>query len=143
MLVVSGEMGRTPRINELGGRDHWGGLAPLLISGGGFRLGRCWGSPDRQAAEPLTTPIRIPNLVSTIMHRLIDVPQLRLVPECRESCFRRLWMQSRLKSSCSASVSSHLPLRRSKSSAGTVSSIIPSDGTWSRLARSSSSSTRK
>jgi hypothetical protein len=38
------------------------------------------GQSDRQAAEPLTTPVRIPNLVSTIMHRLIDVPQLRLVP---------------------------------------------------------------
>jgi hypothetical protein len=80
MLVVSGEMGRTPRINERGGRDHWGGLAPLLISGGGFPAGQVLGQSDRQAAEPLTTPVRIPNLVSTIMHRLIDVPQLRLVP---------------------------------------------------------------
>lgn len=80
MLVVCGEMGRTPRINERGGRDHWGGLAPLLISGGGFPAGQVLGQSDRQAAEPLTTPVRIPNLVSTIMHRLIDVPQLRLVP---------------------------------------------------------------
>ena len=31
LLVVCGEMGRTPRINRNGGRDHWGNLAPLLL----------------------------------------------------------------------------------------------------------------
>ncbi|HLQ46157.1 MAG TPA: DUF1501 domain-containing protein, partial [Planctomycetaceae bacterium] len=36
LLVCCGEMGRTPRINNRGGRDHWGNLAPLLLSGGGL-----------------------------------------------------------------------------------------------------------
>ena len=31
LLVVTGEMGRTPRINKNGGRDHWGDLGPLLL----------------------------------------------------------------------------------------------------------------
>ena len=35
MLVVTGEMGRTPKINAKGGRDHWGGLTPLMVYGGG------------------------------------------------------------------------------------------------------------
>ncbi|HZZ81769.1 MAG TPA: DUF1501 domain-containing protein, partial [Gemmataceae bacterium] len=43
LLVVCGEMGRTPRINRNGGRDHWGNLAPLLVSGGGLRMGACIG----------------------------------------------------------------------------------------------------
>ena len=73
-------MGRTPRINSNGGRDHWGNLAPLLLSGGGFPSGQVIGQSNRQAAEPQTTPIGIPNLLSTIMHTLVDVPQLRLVP---------------------------------------------------------------
>ena len=80
LLVVCGEMGRTPRMNERGGRDHWGNLAPLLLAGGGFPAGQVIGQSDRQAAEPLSTPIGIPHLISTIMHTLIDVPQLRLVP---------------------------------------------------------------
>ena len=80
LLVVCGEMGRTPRINSNGGRDHWGNLAPLLLSGGGFPSGQVIGQSNRQAAEPLTTPIGIPNLLSTIMHTLVDVPQLRLAP---------------------------------------------------------------
>lgn len=80
LLVVTGEMGRTPRINQNGGRDHWGNLTPLLLSGGGFPMGQVIGQSDRQAAEPQTSPIRIPNLVSTIMHTLVDVPQMRLKP---------------------------------------------------------------
>ena len=32
-------MGRTPRINKNGGRDHWGNLAPLLLAGGGSEDG--------------------------------------------------------------------------------------------------------
>ena len=33
LLVCCGEMGRTPRINNNGGRDHWGNLGPLLARG--------------------------------------------------------------------------------------------------------------
>lgn len=80
MLVACGEMGRTPRINANGGRDHWGGLAPLLITGGGLRMGEVVGDSNRDASEPATSPIRIPNLISTIFHNLFDVGQLRLVP---------------------------------------------------------------
>ncbi len=43
LLVACGEMGRTPKINKNGGRDHWGNLAPLLVAGGGLRIGRVVG----------------------------------------------------------------------------------------------------
>lgn len=78
MLVATGEMGRTPRINKKGGRDHWGGLTPLLVSGGGLPMGRVIGQSTRDAGEPLTEPMRIKHLVATIMHTLFDVGQLRL-----------------------------------------------------------------
>ncbi|REJ73688.1 MAG: DUF1501 domain-containing protein [Planctomycetota bacterium] len=80
LLVCCGEMGRTPKINARGGRDHWGGLAPLLLSGGGLRMGQVIGQSTRDASQPLTEPIRIPNLVSTILHTLMDVGQVRLIP---------------------------------------------------------------
>lgn len=79
LLVCCGEFGRTPRINAAGGRDHWGGLAPLLVSGGGLRMGQVVGQSNRTAAEPQTAPVRIPNLVATVMHSLMDVGQVRLV----------------------------------------------------------------
>lgn len=80
LLVCCGEMGRTPRVNAKGGRDHWGGLAPLLLSGGGLRMGQVVGQSSRDAGEPATTPIRNRDLIATIMHTLLDIPQLRLVP---------------------------------------------------------------
>ncbi|MEK6236232.1 MAG: DUF1501 domain-containing protein, partial [Planctomycetales bacterium] len=39
LLVITGEMGRTPRINNNGGRDHYGNLTPLVFIGGGLKMG--------------------------------------------------------------------------------------------------------
>ena len=80
MLIACGEMGRTPRINARGGRDHWGGLAPLLITGGGLNMGQVIGQSTRDAGEAASTPVKIPNLVSTVLHSVFDVGQLRLMP---------------------------------------------------------------
>ncbi len=62
MLVACGEMGRTPRINANGGRDHWGGLAPLLMTGGGLRSGIVVGNPIETPVNPLRHPFRFPTL---------------------------------------------------------------------------------
>ncbi len=77
LLVCCGEMGRTPKINNRGGRDHWGGLAPLLLAGGGLKMGQVVGQSNRDASEPATEPVTIPNLVATIMHTLLDIGQVR------------------------------------------------------------------
>lgn len=52
LLVACGEMGRTPKINDRGGRDHWGGLAPLLVYGGDLKMGQVIGRSDSRAAAP-------------------------------------------------------------------------------------------
>jgi hypothetical protein len=80
LLVVCGEMGRTPKINKNGGRDHWGNLAPLLLAGGGLRMGQVIGQSNRDAGQPQSDPVRIKNLVATVLHTLFDVGELRLVP---------------------------------------------------------------
>lgn len=80
LLVATGEMGRTPRINGNGGRDHWGNLAPLLLAGGGLKCGQVIGQSNRQAGEPASEPIVIKNLVSTMLQTLIDPAELRLMP---------------------------------------------------------------
>jgi len=80
LLVACGEMGRTPRINANGGRDHWGGLAPLLVAGGGYPGGQVIGQSSRDAGEPASSPITIPSLISTILHNVFDVGVLRLAP---------------------------------------------------------------
>ena len=80
LLVACGEMGRTPRINAKGGRDHWGNLAPLLLAGGGLPMGQVIGHSNRDGGEPQSEPVTARHLIATIMHTLFDVGQLRLVP---------------------------------------------------------------
>jgi hypothetical protein len=80
LLVVTGEMGRTPRINNNGGRDHYGGLTSLLLAGGGIHTGQVIGQSDAQATKPATEPYGPEHLLATVMHRLFDVGQLRLDP---------------------------------------------------------------
>jgi len=80
LLVCSGEMGRTPRINKRGGRDHWGRLAPLLIYGGGFEGGRVIGQSTRDGGQPTADPLGPKHLISSILHTVFDVGELRLRP---------------------------------------------------------------
>ncbi len=78
LLVISGEMGRTPRINNKAGRDHWANICSLALAGGGLNMGQVIGSSDRNGASPNSTPIRPENLLATIMHTLFDIGQLRI-----------------------------------------------------------------
>lgn len=78
MLIVTGEMGRTPTRNNRGGRDHYGELTPLLIYGGGLKMGQVIGSSDDMAAKPASRPYTPENLLGTVMNVLFDVPKLRL-----------------------------------------------------------------
>jgi uncharacterized protein (DUF1501 family) len=80
LLVVCGEMGRTPRINNRGGRDHWGNLAPLLVFGGGLQMGRVIGRSTANGGEPASQPIRMQNLIATILGQVFEMGEVRLVP---------------------------------------------------------------
>jgi len=78
LLVITGEFGRTPRINKNGGRDHWGNLCTLAFVGGGLKMGQVVGRSDRTAGQPASTPIASGNVLATVMHSLFDFGQLRL-----------------------------------------------------------------
>jgi hypothetical protein len=78
LLVVCGEMGRTPRLNDRGGRDHWGNLGPLLLAGGGLPMGQVIGQSSRDGGEPATAPVTLGNLVATIMHSLFEPGVVRV-----------------------------------------------------------------
>jgi uncharacterized protein (DUF1501 family) len=80
LLVACGEMGRTPRLNARGGRDHWGALGPLLLYGGGMRMGQVIGNSTRDAGEPATEPISTDDLIATVLQAQFDLGELRLVP---------------------------------------------------------------
>ena len=75
---MTGEMGRTPRLNGKVGRDHWGDLTPLVFAGGGLRMGQVIGQSDRDGARPVAEPYTPANLVATVLHYLFDIPEMRL-----------------------------------------------------------------
>ncbi|MBM3838919.1 MAG: DUF1501 domain-containing protein [Verrucomicrobia bacterium] len=78
LLVCCGEMGRTPVINKNGGRDHWGNLAPLMLYGGGLKMGQVIGQSSPNGGEPASEPVTIPDLIATIMHVLLDLGEVRV-----------------------------------------------------------------
>ena len=90
MLVACGEMGRTPRINKNGGRDHWGGLAPLLLYGGGLKMGQVIGQSSKDGGEPRSEPVTIENLIATIADELLDLGQVRLMSSLPNDLVRTL-----------------------------------------------------
>ena len=73
-VVVWGEFGRTPRINQNGGRDHWPKVASALVAGGGLRGGQVLGSTTRWGEEPRSRPVHFRDIFATLYQRLgIDV----------------------------------------------------------------------
>jgi hypothetical protein len=88
LVIVTGDFGRTPKINNRGGRDHWANLSTLAFLGGGLKMGQVIGKSDRNNSVPATDPISTPDLMATVMHYLFDVGQLRAQPNVRE--FARL-----------------------------------------------------
>jgi hypothetical protein len=79
LLVITGEFGRTPRINKQGGRDHWGNLCTLAFSGGGLKMGQVVGKSDKTASLPAADRVNNNMLLGTVMHTLFDVGKVRLL----------------------------------------------------------------
>jgi hypothetical protein len=74
LVVVSGEFGRTPKINRDGGRDHWGPVMTSLFAGGGVPGGRLIGATDATAAYPVSDPYTVEHLAATVLDTL-DIPR--------------------------------------------------------------------
>jgi len=84
LLVMTGEFGRNPRIDTrfAGGRDHWAPLTPLLLIGGGLKMGQVVGKSTPRAEQPATEPYSPADLFATIFHVLgidgeVEPPALR------------------------------------------------------------------
>jgi len=67
---VTGEFGRTPKINKNAGRDHWGPVNTMLFAGAGVQGGNIIGASDRIAAEPTRDRQTPENFAATIYDAL-------------------------------------------------------------------------
>ena len=79
LLIVTGEMGRTPKKEPGGGTGHWARSTPLLVAGGGLRMGQVIGQTDRMGGEPTTKPYMPQHLLATVMQTVFDPAEARLV----------------------------------------------------------------
>ena len=70
IILMSGEFGRTPRINGGAGRDHWGRAGFFYIGGGGFRHGKAIGSTNRFGEVAHDRPVHLQNVFATVYKQL-------------------------------------------------------------------------
>ena len=94
LVVAVGEFGRTPKINDKAGRDHWNPCYSAMLAGGGVQGGRVIGSSDRRAEHPVDRPTTPADLGATILAAMgvtaADITSLGLTPagQAIEELFR-------------------------------------------------------
>jgi uncharacterized protein (DUF1501 family) len=69
-VIAWGEFGRTPRINQNAGRDHWPQVSCALLAGGGMKTGQAIGSTNRLGEVPHDRPVHVQEVVATLYHNL-------------------------------------------------------------------------
>jgi hypothetical protein len=70
MVMVSSEFGRTPKINQQAGRDHWPKVFSVVLAGGGIKPGMVYGLSNSTASEPEENGIGPEDLFTTVYHCL-------------------------------------------------------------------------
>ncbi|MFO0799361.1 MAG: DUF1501 domain-containing protein [Gemmataceae bacterium] len=80
LVVVTGDMGRTPKVNGAAGRDHWPQCGFCLFAGGGTKPGVVHGTSDKIGAYPTDHPVSAGDLVATV-YKLVGVDPETMVPD--------------------------------------------------------------
>ena len=84
LVVVLSEFGRTPRINDGGGRDHWARVFSCMMAGGGIKGGSIVGASDPDGMEVAERPVKVADLHATLCHALgIDLKKELTTPQGR------------------------------------------------------------
>ena len=78
LLVITGEFGRTVKIQAQGGRDHWPGLGTLVFAGGGMPMGQVIGASEKLHNIPKDEPYMLEHLTGTLLRTIFDMGKLRL-----------------------------------------------------------------
>jgi uncharacterized protein (DUF1501 family) len=73
-VIMWGEFGRTPKINNMNSRDHWPAVTFAVLAGGGLKTGQVIGATDNIGAHVTERPVTFQEVFATLYHRLgIDV----------------------------------------------------------------------
>lgn len=80
-VLVWGEFGRTPKINERAGRDHWPSVHAALLAGGGMQTGQVIGSTNRLAEVAADRPVHMQEVFATVYRNLGLDPHTTTIPD--------------------------------------------------------------
>lgn len=81
LVVMMGEMGRTPQINNRAGRDHWSSTQSIIWAGGGVKPGQVLGATDDRCMYPTTEPYGVEDVLVTIFRQLgVDTTKTYYTP---------------------------------------------------------------
>lgn len=80
VTIMWGEFGRTPKINDRGGRDHWDPVMSALIAGGGLTMGQAIGSTTSRGEVPRSRPYRVQQVLGTV-YRAVGIDPARTFPD--------------------------------------------------------------
>lgn len=80
LVMVHGDMGRTPKINKAAGRDHWPQCGFCLLFGGGVKQGYVHGTSDKSAAYPVEHPVSAGDIAATF-YELVGIDPEATVPD--------------------------------------------------------------
>jgi hypothetical protein len=84
LVLWMGDFGRTPHINDKGGRDHHPACSSVLMAGGGIKGGQTIGSTDDDGTEVRDRPVSVPDLYRTVAHVLdLNPDKMRVTPAGR------------------------------------------------------------
>jgi hypothetical protein len=79
LVMVTTEFGRTPKINNTAGRDHYPKVFSIVLAGGGVKRGSVHGASDATGGEPETDPLHVPDLAATVYNQLGIDPEKNLM----------------------------------------------------------------
>ena len=81
LVVMMGEMGRTPKVNKDAGRDHWSMAQSVLFAGGGIKPGIVIGATDKNQTAPTADPVSVEDILRTLFHQMgIDSTKIYNTP---------------------------------------------------------------
>jgi uncharacterized protein (DUF1501 family) len=70
LVLVAGEMGRTPLVNASAGRDHWTTAYSVFVAGGGLTRGQVLGSTTADGRYPNSRPVTVHEILATVYQQL-------------------------------------------------------------------------
>lgn len=88
VILWMGDFGRTPKINQNAGRDHWPRCWSVVVGGGNIKGGVAYGSTSSDGTDIKDNPVDVLNVFATVYKALGIDPTPQQVADVRDNIGR-------------------------------------------------------